>query len=279
VNPARRLWQHYEAVHAVTYFAPEVADALAAAGLQGWWRGYFAARGGPLGPVGPEVVEATFFGFAPVLVRKVLPSAWEQATPAAAMAARDAAIDAVLERLIGSPPARVVELAELAVTGCSLPGRPLFAAHAALPRRDSLRLRLWWACTLLREHRGDGHIAALLAAGVDPCMANQLAVADGVAPADRQQAVRGWSDDEWRAAGERARQAKAGLRDAVEARTDELASGPVEALGPDGVEELCAGLAPIVDAIAGSGLVPYPNPIGVTRPASVPAPPPASDDR
>lgn len=272
VHPARRLWQHYEAVHAVTYFAEEVESALAGLGLKGFWRGYFAARGGPLGPVGPSVVEATFFGFSPVLVGKVIPSAWEQASPAAAMAARDAAVDAVLERLIGTPPVAVVELAEQAAAGCTLPGRPLYAAHAAhvavspVPA-SALRLRLWWACTLLREHRGDGHIAALLAAGVDPCMANRLAVADGVVPAERQQTVRGWPDDEWAAAASRVQAAPPGLRAGIEATTDALAMGPVSALGADGVEALCAGLAPMVEAIAGSGLVPYPNPVGVTLPS------------
>ena len=265
-HPARRLWQHVEPVHAVTYFAPEVADALAATGLQGWWRGYFAARGGPLGPVGPEVIQATFFGFSPILVQKVIPSAWEQATPAAAMAARDGAVDAALERLIGEPDATVVELAELAASGCDLPGRPLYAAHAALPRPSTLRMRLWHACTLLREHRGDGHVAALVAAGIDPCLANQLAVSDGVVPAERQQTVRGWSDEEWADAGDRARTAGPQRRAAIEATTDDLAMGPVEALGASAVDDLCAGLAPLVHAIAGSGTIPYPNPVGVTLP-------------
>jgi hypothetical protein len=266
LDPARRLWQRYETVHAVTYFAPEVADALAAAGVRGWWRGYFAARSGPLGAQGPEVVEAVFHGFAPDLVRRALPSVWEQVSPEAAVAARDAAVEAVLDDLIGAPPARAVELAEAATTGCGLAGRPLFAAHAAHVARNppsSPALRLWWACTLLREHRGDGHVAALTAAGVDGSEANQLAVLDGAVPPERQQEVRGWSDADWAAAGARARARPPGFRAAIEATTDALAAGPVQVLGPDGVEELCGLLDPLARAVAGAGLVPYPNPVGV----------------
>jgi hypothetical protein len=266
VHPARRLWQHAETIHAVTYFAPEVAEALAATGLRGWWRGYFAARSAPLGRAGPELVQALFHGFSPELVGRALPSAWEQVTPSVAMAARDGAVEAVLGRLAGEPPARAVELLELAVSGCELGGRPLFAAHAARPWPASPTLRLWWACTLLREHRGDGHVAALTAAGVDGCEANQLAVLDGAVPAERQQAVRGWTDEAWAAAGDRARSRPPGFRAGIEETTDRLASGPVERLGAAGLDELCDLLGPVVAAVAGSGMVPYPNPVGVPAP-------------
>jgi hypothetical protein len=244
-----------------------VADALAATGLRGWWRGYFAARSGPLGPVPAAVVQALFHGFSPDLVGRALPSAWEQVTPDAAMTARDAAVEATLARIAPAPAARTVELAELATTGCDVAGRALYAAHAARPWPASPILRLWWACTLLREHRGDGHVAALTAAGVDGCEANQLALLDGAVPADRQQAVRGWSDDAWADAGERARARPAGFRAAIEATTDRLAQGPIDRIGPDGLDELCDGLAPLVTAIAASGLVPYPNPVGLPAPS------------
>ena len=266
LHPARRLWQHAETIHAVTYFAPEVAEALAGTGLRGWWRGYFAARAGPLGPAGPEVVQAIFHGFSPTLVARALPSAWEQVTPAAAMAARDGAVERVLADLAGPPPVRAIELLELATSGCEVAGRPLYAAHAARSWPDSPTLRLWWACTLLREHRGDGHVAALTAAGVDGCEANQLAVLDGAVPAERQQEVRGWSDEAWAAAGERARARRPGFREAIDDATDRLASGPVDRLGQPGLDELCDLLAPTVAAVAGSGMMPYPNPVGVPAP-------------
>ena len=265
-HPARRLWMHYEPVHAVTYFAPEVAEALTGAGLTGWWRGYFAARAAPLGPVGPEVVQATFYGCAPELVARCVPSAWEQCDPSRAIAARDAAVVAAYERLGIDPDERTVALLERAAAACRPEGRALHAAHAAWvaqhPPTDR-RLRLWWATAVLREHRGDGHNAALLAAGVDGCEANQLAVADGAAPAERRQSVRGWSDEAWAAAGVRAAARPAGFRAAVEATTDELALAPVVALGDDGLDEACAGLLPLVEALVGSGTISYPNPVGV----------------
>jgi hypothetical protein len=270
-HPARRLWQHYEPVHAVTYFAAEVQEALAATGLTGFWRGYFAARAAPLGAVGPEVVQATFYGFSPVLVGKCLPLAWEQCDPATAIAARDAAVVAAYERLGVDPDERTVELAERAAATCRPEGRALFAAHAAWaaanpPAATDRRLRLWWATTLLREHRGDGHNAALVTAGVGGCEANQLAVADGVAPPERQQQIRGWDDEAWAAGAAAAAARPPGFRDAIEATTDELAAGPAEALGPDGVEELCRGLRPLVDAVVDDGTFAYPNPIGVVAP-------------
>jgi hypothetical protein len=272
IHPARRLWQHVETIHAVTYFAPEVADALAAAGLRGWWRGYFAARSAPLGAAGPGLVQALFHGFAPALVQRCLPSAWDQIAPEAAMAARDRAVEQVLGRLLDDAgldlDVALVTLARQATTGCTLPGRGLYAAHAARPwPASSPPLDLWWACTLLREHRGDGHVAALTASGVGGCEANQLAVLDGAVPAERQQEVRGWSDEEWAAAGERARARPPGFRAGIEARTDDLAAGPVEALGPGGLDELLAGLGPVVAAVLGTGLIPDPNPVGVPRPA------------
>jgi hypothetical protein len=268
LHPARRLWQHHEPVHAVTYFAAEVQEALAATGLTGFWRGYFAARAAPLGPVGPEVVQATFYGFSPALVRKCIPLAWEQCAPADAIAARDAGVVAAYERLGIDPDERTVELAERAAAACRPEGRALFAAHAAWvaahpPAPTDRRLRLWWATTLLREHRGDGHNAALTAAGVDGCEANHLALLDGVAPPARQQQIRGWDDADWASGAERAAARPAGFRAAIEATTDELASGPVHALGPDGVDRLCAGLRPLVDAVVDDGAFVYPNPIGV----------------
>jgi hypothetical protein len=269
-HPARAFWERFEPIHAVTYFADEVAVALAGVGLKGFWRGYFAARGGPLGPAGANVVQATFFGFSPVLVNKVIPSAWQQASPSTAMAARDDAVEAVLDRLLGDAvDESTVELMELAAAACerTMVGRPLYAAHAGMVPPSSLSMRLWWACTLLREHRGDGHNAALLAAGVDGCMANVLAVAEGVVPAERQQTVRGWSDEDWAAAAARvaALPDPSAFRAAIEARTDALASAPVDALGPDRFAEVCARLDPLVEAVTGTGLIPYPNPVGVTR--------------
>ncbi|HJR24213.1 MAG TPA: hypothetical protein VJ804_01985, partial [Acidimicrobiales bacterium] len=83
-SAARRLWLVGEPIHALTYFAQPAFDAWAAAGIRGFWRGYFATRAAPFGPVGPAVVTASFFGFAPAMVERAIPSVWEQASPDAA---------------------------------------------------------------------------------------------------------------------------------------------------------------------------------------------------
>lgn len=281
----RSLWQHVEPLHAVTYFAPEVADALAGTGLRGWWTGYMAARSAPLGRVPPEVVTAALFGFAPERVARAIPAAWEVTDPATVLAARAAALDHALDRLLGGvlPGAdldRVVVLAERAAEGAraTTAGRPLAAAHAALARPASSWGRAWLAATVLREHRGDGHVAALVCAGLGGCDANVLAAAAGVVPPDEQQRNRGWSDDAWASSvvslvargllepdgglGQAGRE----LRDEVERATDEAARAPVEALGFEGVAELCQLLDPAVDALAAMGTITYPNAMGLTRP-------------
>ncbi|MDT0450995.1 SCO6745 family protein, partial [Streptomyces hesseae] len=200
---AREVWKLYEPVHAVTYFAPEALTAFEAAGLRGWRRGYFAGRAAPLGPVGPEPVTAAFFGFAPGTVARALPSVWDITPPARALEIRRAGARAALERLLAGQEkeaARAGELLADAALGLDHGGRVLSAAHAGLVWPDDPLERLWHAATLLREHRGDGHVAALVAAGLDGCEA--LVLRSGIdVPRSELQPYRGWTDEEWEAAG------------------------------------------------------------------------------
>ena len=110
------LWRRLEPVHAVTYFAPEPIGALADAGYRGFWMGYFAGRASPLGAVGPEVVTALFYNFAPSRVARALPAAWDFAPPEAALAARRDGSVAALRRALGDAAAGpdVATAAELA---------------------------------------------------------------------------------------------------------------------------------------------------------------------
>jgi hypothetical protein len=115
--PARRLWALGEPYHALIYFSDELQTASARLGLGGFWNGYFAFRAAPLGPVGPSVVTAIFYNFAPAFVGRRVPSVWELATPAEALAGRLAAVDLAVRRILDeewcrSPEAR--EAAELA---------------------------------------------------------------------------------------------------------------------------------------------------------------------
>jgi hypothetical protein len=260
---ARRAWFGLEAIHGVVYFAPEAADAFKAIGLKGFWMGYFASRAAPLGVVPADVVEATFFGFAPAMVRRSIPDAWSFADPGAVLDARRTAAGAALRRILGDVDvAEAAALARDAATAAPVSGRTLFAAHRALPWPDEPLLALWHAATLLREHRGDGHVAALVTAGLDGLDAHVLQVLEGGIPRATLQGNRGWSDDEWAASEERLRGRGdlGALKLAVEDATDVAASRPYDDI--DG-ERLCRLLEPLRAAIVAGGGIPVPNPMGV----------------
>ena len=171
---ARLLWHLVEPVHAVTYFAPQARAAAEALGLRGFWAGYVVLRSAPLGVVPPAVVTAAFHGFAPRRVEKVLPAAWDVVAPAAALDARASSAAAALRQVCGQAgvdEAHLVRAADAlgaAAAAADVAGRVLAAANAALPPRHDPVERLWQATTVLREHRGDGHVAALVTAGVSP---------------------------------------------------------------------------------------------------------------
>jgi hypothetical protein len=284
---ARRMWTLFEPVHVVSYFSAEALSAFTAAGLRGFWRGYFAGRAAPLGRAGAAPVTASFFTFAPPMVARALPGVWDLITPEDALAVRSAGAVAALRRLLGDRAARVGPAADLllrAADGLDCSGRVLAAANAALPvNGDGEPLtRLWQAATRLREHRGDGHFAALVAAGIDGCEALVLRSGQDLSR-EQLQPVRGWSDGDWDAAAGRLAArgwldedgritpAGAAARQAVEDATDLAAARPWARLGAGATEELAALLGPIAAACA--TVLPVPNPVGV------PAPPAAAPPR
>jgi hypothetical protein len=275
---ARRMWLLYEPVHALTYFSDETTAAYKGIGLKGFWQGYFASRVAPMGPVGAEVCSAVFYNFHPDMVAKALPSAWELVSPADVLRARDAALAPLLTELFGEGSggdvAAAADLAVEAATGCDVGGRALYAGHAAVALPDDPVLRLWWATTLLREHRGDGHVAALVDAGIDGLEAHVLLVATGSVARERMQLARSWGDDDWDAA--EARLAQRGLvaggtlthdgqalRDEVEQVTDQLAVGPWAHLGAERTEQLATLLHPLRSRVLATGRIPGGNPIGL----------------
>jgi hypothetical protein len=282
VTTVRRLWSLGEPFHALTYFAGEARTAAEAAGLPGFWSGYFAMRAAPLGPIGPAVVTATFASFAPGFVARWVPAVWDAVSPAGALAARLAGVDAALRRVLpdwaDSPEAaEAAALACRAVEAADVLGRPLAAANAGLPWPEPAHLVLWQALTTLREHRGDGHLAALLQRELLGLPALVLAAAAGVTPADWLQKARGWDLAAWVAAA--GRHTERGLladgqltaeglavRAAVEADTDRLALGPWAALGDAGCDRLAELLAPVRRAVVAAGEWPAHNPIGAPEP-------------
>lgn len=280
---ARRLWRVGEPVHAIIYFHPASAAAWQAAGIRGFWRGYFATRAAPLGEVGPGPVAATFFNFHPAMVARALPDVWAMATPADALAARLAGADAALRDALGDD-AVAADLAPTAAVlrtvaaAAPIAGRALFGANLSLPWPEEPLLALWHGLTLLREHRGDGHNATLLAHGIDGCAAHVLAAATGGAPRDVTQPARGWTDVDWTAATESlaSRDLVDGdglatpeghdLHTTIERRTDELAAEPWAGVDADMLEQVATTLSRLAGRVAGAGVIRFPNPMGLPRP-------------
>jgi hypothetical protein len=280
---ARPLWALAEPLHALTYFADEARAAFTAAGLRGFWSGYFAGRAAPLGAVGPQVVTAVFVNFAPAFVARRVPAVWAEATPAAALAARLAGVDAAVRRVLGegwvgsAESLEAAHLAAAAAVAVDLPGRPLAAANTAVEVPGEPHLVLWQALTTLREHRGDGHNVALLQREVGGAEAHVLAAAAGRSSREWLTRARGWTDEEWDAAAGRltergwldgAERSAEGLAmvAAIEADTDRLALGPWQALGDAGCDRLAELLAPVRRAVMAAGDWPDHNPIGVPDP-------------
>jgi hypothetical protein len=275
----RHLWQLYEPLHAVTYFGAPARAAFESAGLRGFWRGYFAGRAAPLGAVTAAPVTAAFFSFAPAMVARAVPDVWQRASSGQALAARLDGAVAVLRAVLPDEPERweaAAGLLETAARAAVTDGRILGAANAALPRPTDPLARLWQAATVLREHRGDGHVVALVDAELDGCQA--LVLRDALYGGREQlQPNRGWTDGEWDAAARalvrrgwladdgRPTAGGAAAHQAVESRTDRLAAQPWTALAAAEQARLAQLLAPLAEAA--SGVVPYPNPMGLPRPA------------
>lgn len=274
------MFDRFEPIHAVTYFAPECRAAFDAAGFRGFWMGYFAGRSAPLGPVPAEVVTAAFYNFAPSQVSRALPAAWERAEPIDALRARETSAVAALRRCgvaDGDGVRTAADLLAKAARSAPLDGRPLFAANLALPWPDEPVAKLWHAATLLREQRGDGHVAVLVANGIGGRDCNVLhSVADRV-PRDFIMASRQYDDDEWRACS--ARLDERGILDGsgvltnsgqefercIETSTDELALPAFGALDDAELEMLFRVLTPITRAVIDGGDIPAATPMGLRR--------------
>ncbi|OEV14249.1 SCO6745 family protein [Streptomyces nanshensis] len=261
----RRCHNTVNPLHSAVYFSPALGKELAPYGIEDPSAVYFAGRAAPLGAAGAGTVTATFYNFSHSLVARFVPAVWESASPATVLAARLRAVDAMLRELLGeetlSSP-EMTEAAQLAMTAadaCTRPGRPLYAANADLPIPDAPHLAYWHAATMLREHRGDAHIAVLLSAGLDPleALVSHTASGRGMAP-KWVLSTRGYNKQDWAAAQERLRERGlldaegeltaegAELRKELEHATDRLDGAPYEHLGEAGVArltELAGGFA------------------------------------
>ncbi|MCX5401075.1 hypothetical protein [Streptomyces sp. NBC_00102] len=253
----RRCHNALNPLHSTLYFSPDLTTEFEALGIEDPRAAYFAARGAPLGAVGAGAVTSTFYNFNHELVARHLPAVWSVASPEAVLAARLRVADTTLRRLLGEEIVGSAEMAEAAALAlraaeaCTRHARPLYAALADLPVPDEPHLAYWHAASLLREHRGDGHLAALLVAGLDPveALVSHTATGKGMSPR-WVLGTRGWRRADWDAASGRLRkrgllddedsltEAGTALRAELEETTDRLDAAPYEYLGADGVERL-----------------------------------------
>ncbi|GAB2831315.1 hypothetical protein GCM10027200_33510 [Lentzea nigeriaca] len=267
---ARRLHELLEPICLVTFFADECNDELTALGHRTYWDGYFASRAAPLGRVPAEVVHAAFYNFAEGEAARHIPSAWETIPPEASVAARERGSAASLRRILGDDGSpglvRAADLTTKAATSAPTEGRVMYAGMRTLPVPGDPVARLWHSATMLREHRGDGHIAALVGARIGGTEAHVLsALAQGIHPPEsfgrihhlpkrRLAAVmaglreRGLVDaDGWFTDAGRETQQR------IEALTDDLAAAPYESLSPAELDELITELEPISAKLAAAG--------------------------
>jgi len=274
----RAFWQAVEIIHDVVYFAPDTKQRYEAIGLKGYWMGYFASRSAALGTPTPELVVALFHGFAPRMVHRALPDAWSMASRDDVLAARyDLARDALAPGLADADVERLAKELTAIWTSLDFAGKGLAAAHASLPMPDDPVGRLWHAASVLREYRGDCHVAILTAAGLDGAAANALAVADGRG-APNQREMRGWTEDEWAEAYERLRRrdwtdefatitaSGRAARAQIEDATDRVSASSFDEEAQARTITLEDALVSAARDIGASGAMPFPNPVGVRAP-------------
>ncbi|WP_199183963.1 hypothetical protein [Cryobacterium sp. Y57] len=273
----RALWTLFEPIHAVTYFSPESREAFAEIGLTRYWDGYFAGRAAPLGAVIAAPVVAIFSGFAPFLVDRVLPAVWSTVTVGRVLDARSRGAAATLRNLVPDE-GFVTEAADVlaqAAARVDTIGRPLAAANSALPVEADPYRRLWQAAATLREHRGDGHVMALVEdgiAGISTIVLRSAVDLDAMSV----RKSRGWTEEEWAieveklvarglltGQGDISEHGKAAIERA-EHITNRLAIGPWRGLNDDEIAGIARTLAPIARAC--QTVFPFPNPIGMPQP-------------
>jgi hypothetical protein len=261
-----RMFELIEPIATVT-FSEVPTEAFLALGMRNYWDGYFAGRAAPLGLAPAEVVHAVFYNFADGEVARHIPWVWGKTTPQEAIAVRERGSTAALRQMIGAlaDDPGLVRIADLATrAGVSAPteGRVLYAGLRSLDVPEEPVARLWHATTLLREHRGDGHNAALVAHGIGGTEAHVLlalslgmraqefgrihhlpkaqlaAVIDGLRVRGLVDAAGGFTD------------AGRGTSERIEALTDELAAPAYAVLTAGELDELIAGLEPVAAAVS-----------------------------
>lgn len=255
-------------VHRLVYFVPEAAEEYGSLGVTGAG-GYFGSRSAPMGAVPDEVIIATFYNFSPRAVIASMPGVWEAASPEALQAARFRVVGRALDRVkVDMTDAHVAEamaLIDPVVAGLDFAGKTLAAANAAVALPDDPLLALWQQLTVVREWRGDVHIALLVTNELGPCECLVLQVGTGRFPFRIAQVTRRWNETEWAGAVESLRQrgwmtadgmmTAQGVegREDIEAETDRLCASIWNPIGDDGAARFAELIMPIHDAVDAAG--------------------------
>ncbi len=271
---ARAMWTVFEPIHAVSYFSPQAREAFAAVGLTRFWDGYFAGRSAPLGAVSGAPVTAMFCNFAPAFVERAVPAVWATASVDSVLEARLVGAETTLRSFFGDEDAVAVaaDAVQLAADAADTIGRPLAAGNQGQPRHDDPYRRIWQAAGTLREHRGDGHVIALVSEGIAGLSA--IVLRSGLdLDATMMMKARGWTEEQWETERDALRsrglldadgRATAEGRDAVdraELQTNRLALSPWEQFDDAQLRRIATLALPIARSV--SPLYPYPNPIGM----------------
>jgi hypothetical protein len=276
---ARTLAAHLEPVVGQVFFAPECHSAYEKLGFApspGVFGNnvaapdgpaYFTSRGSLMGQVAPHVVAAAFGVFKPEVVVAGVSFGWSRTDAETIFAARRSGAVAQLERVCGAADANVTRTAaqlETAADALAEPGRPLFSglrSHWDDPQDPWTRL--FHLGDMLRECRGDAHVAAWTAAGLDAVEIGLCTEAYMGLPLQTYIRTRGWNDEEltaavgrleargWLANGTLTETGRA-EREAIERATDTQMRPAVVALGEQ-LDEVCAALAPWGEAMRASG--------------------------
>jgi hypothetical protein len=255
-------------VHRLVYFVPEAAEEYGALGVHGAG-GYFGSRSAPMGAVPDEVIIATFYNFSPRAVRSSMPGVWATASPESLQEARFRVVSRALERvgvdLSQEAISEARSLIDPVVAALDLAGKPLAAANAAVALPDDPLVALWQQLTVVREWRGDVHIALLVTSELGPCECLVLQVGTGRFPLRLAQATRRWNDAEWDAAVESLRERDwvntdatitpegVAARNGLEADTDRLCAPIWRSIGDSGAARLGELIMPIHHAVDAAG--------------------------
>ncbi|MEZ5412338.1 MAG: hypothetical protein R2761_30170 [Acidimicrobiales bacterium] len=220
---ARRLRDAIEPIAMHPVWSRRTNEALAAHGLD-FFSGYAWGRAAALGEPASAVVVSSFAVFEPALIGGVYEvgraACGRDQLLSTRFSATTASLAAVLDGAEGDVAGVALRLRDAAL-GLDQAGRPLYAGLAGIPLSDDPVEVLWRSAEMIREHRGDSHIAACVAAGLDAVAMSILTELWVGYPLGEYSGSRGWAPETLAASADQLR--ADGLLDGSELSADGLA--------------------------------------------------------